>query len=234
MEIVKNVSIKETVDTLRIIFSRNGLPSTIVSDNASCFTGYEFTRFLSDNGIYHMTSPAYMPACNGQAERGVRVVKNLLNKLSKSDSLKCRLAKALFYYRSTPQNTSKIAPSVLLNNRKLISAKDRVHPKYGIQANDKQVYQFKIGDKVLALNGQKGPKWYRAAVTKQLGVNVYEVYVEDLGVVWKRHKNQLAYISSGEQKVTHKFPDLNREVVFEPELRRSSRIRTAPDRLGYN
>ena len=127
----------------------------------------------------------------------MRVVKDLLNKQNKADSLQCRLARALLYYRSTPQNTTNVAPSVLLNGRKLINAKDRIHPKY---CNDsekdecKLVTQFNKGDKVLALNLREGPKWYSALVIDKLAINVYNVYVEELDVVWKRHKNQLALV----------------------------------------
>ena len=38
VEIVKNTSVQETIDTLRIIFSRHGLPDVICSDNATCFS----------------------------------------------------------------------------------------------------------------------------------------------------------------------------------------------------
>ena len=197
VERVKSVSVQETVNTLRIIFSRNGLPDTLVSDNATSFTGCQFVQFLSDNDIKHVTSPPYMPASNGQAERGVRVVKDSLNKQNKADSLQCWLARALLCYRSTPQNTTNVAPSVLLNGRKLINAKDRIYPKY---CNDsekdecKLVTQFSKGDKVLALNLREGPKWYSALVIHKLAINVYNVYVEELDVIWKRHKNQLALV----------------------------------------
>lgn len=50
-EVVKNTGACETVETLRLIFSRNGLPDTIVSDNATSFTAAEFQQFVLDNGI---------------------------------------------------------------------------------------------------------------------------------------------------------------------------------------
>ena len=75
-EIVQSPSAAGTVDTLCVIFSRNGLPDTIVSDNATSFTAYEFNEFIVNNGICHLTSPPY----NYQGERAVRVVKTFLKK----------------------------------------------------------------------------------------------------------------------------------------------------------
>ena len=79
-EVVRSTSVEDTIDALRMIFSRNGLCDTLVSDNATSFSSDKFSEFLKDNGINHITPPPYSPATNGQAERGVRVVKDLLHK----------------------------------------------------------------------------------------------------------------------------------------------------------
>ena len=77
VESVRTVSAKDTIQALRMIFCRNGLPDLLVSDNATSFSAFEFTKFLEDNCVKHVTSPPYMPASNGQAERGVKVIKDL-------------------------------------------------------------------------------------------------------------------------------------------------------------
>ena len=115
VEIVKNVTVQETIDTLIVIFSRHGLPDVICSDNATCFTSSYFSSFLSSFGIEHITSPPYSPSSNGQAERGVRVIKDLLKKQQSTESLRNRLARVLFYYGCVPHNVTQIAPSVALN-----------------------------------------------------------------------------------------------------------------------
>ncbi|XP_054279846.1 uncharacterized protein K02A2.6-like [Macrosteles quadrilineatus] len=56
-----------TIVHLREIFSRNGLPVTIVSDNASIFTSDSFQAFLFRNGIQHKTIAPGHPTTNGQA-----------------------------------------------------------------------------------------------------------------------------------------------------------------------
>ena len=48
-----------------------------------------------------------------------------------------------------------------------------------------------LSEDVLALNLREGPKWYSATVTEILGVNIYNVFVHDLDITWKRHVQQL-------------------------------------------
>lgn len=197
VEVAKNVSVQETIDLLRIVFSRHGLPDVICSDNATCFSATQFSSFLRKHGIEHVTSPPYSPASNGQAERGVRVIKDLLKKQQKTDPFRNRLARVLFHYRCVPHNVTQMAPSIALNGRRLVTVKDRINPMYSNSkpvCDVKQMKRFMIGDDVLALNVRNGPKWYKARIVQQLGVNVYEVYVLDLDVLWKRHWNQLSYI----------------------------------------
>ena len=71
VEVVVTTSMSSavTVDALRLICSRFGLPDTIVSDNGPAFVGEEFQRFTSANGIRHVKTAPYRPASNGLAER---------------------------------------------------------------------------------------------------------------------------------------------------------------------
>jgi len=41
-----------TIQALRAIFARYGLPNSMVSDNASIFTSDQFRKFAKDNGIH--------------------------------------------------------------------------------------------------------------------------------------------------------------------------------------
>ena len=207
VEVVKNVSVQETIDTLRLVFSRHGLPDVICSDNATCFTAAEFACFLKNNGVEHVTSPPYSPASNGQAERGVRVVKDLLNKQKKTESFRNRLCRVLFYYRCAPHNVTQTAPSIALNGRKLVTAKDRINPMFSNikerpNVNTK-MRQFETGDNVLALNVRGKPKWLRGKVVRRLGVTVYLVHVPELDITWKRHCNQLLAIPNDNNTQSH-------------------------------
>ena len=229
-EIVSNTSVSETIDVLRLIFSRNGLPDVLCSDNATSFSGHLFTKFMIDNGIKHITPSPYSPASNGQAERGVRVMKDMLKKQNSTDSIKCRLYKSLLYYRCTPHSVTQIAPSVALNNRKYINIRDRINPNYNQVSEEsridqsKQIPQFEIGDPVLALNVRDGRKWYRGTVTQRIAINIYLIKIIELDLIWKRHTNQLLpvpYDSNNQPTNNNNENDKSQPSV--PVLRRSPR-----------
>ncbi|CAC5415741.1 Uncharacterized protein K02A2.6 [Mytilus coruscus] len=82
---MKNITSESTINVLRTIFSRNGMPSRIVSDNGPQFTSQEFENFMQLNGIKHTRSAPYHPSTNGLAERFVQTFKQAL-KSSSNDS----------------------------------------------------------------------------------------------------------------------------------------------------
>lgn len=227
-EIVASTSVSETIDALRLIFSRNGLCDLLVSDNASCFTADEFQSFLSNNGIQHITPPPYSPASNGQAERGVKVLKDMLKKCDPKESLKTRLAKVLFQYRCVPHSVTQMAPCVSLNGRKFVTKRDRINPSYAHTYDPKpqlrKIPQYEVGDNVMALNVREGPKWLRATIVQVIGINVYLVHVHDSDVLWKRHANQILLLSHV-PPIPPEPPDTPTIVVDEPNIRRSDRMR---------
>lgn len=137
-----------------------------------------------------MTPPPYSPSSNGQAERSVRVLKDLLKK-NVTGSFNSRLANVLLVYRSTPQTTTGIAPAVALNNRNYITLKERVNPRYNPSVKSKTIPLFNLGDQVLVLNLRSGPKWYDATIVEKIGANIYGVHVHELDAIWKRHVHQM-------------------------------------------
>ncbi|XP_062709117.1 neuronal acetylcholine receptor subunit alpha-9-II-like [Aedes albopictus] len=61
------------------LFSRYGVPVTVVSDNGPQLTAAEFKDFLQKSGVkFHNLSAPYHPATNGQAERYVQTTKDAL------------------------------------------------------------------------------------------------------------------------------------------------------------
>lgn len=82
-----------TVDCLRNKFSTHGLPEMVVSDNVQCFVSEQTKEVMAKNGIIHVTSTPYHPACNGLAERVVQTFKELMKK-STGDTLTTKLNRA--------------------------------------------------------------------------------------------------------------------------------------------
>ena len=96
---------------LQSMFARHGIPEQFISDNGPQFSSTSFAKFAEDYGFTHiLTSPRY-PQANGEVERAVQTVKNLLKKTSDP-------YKALMAYRATPLE-SGLSPAELLMGRKI-------------------------------------------------------------------------------------------------------------------
>ena len=100
---VRSSSATATVEKLRESFACHGIPETLVTDNATCFSCPEFQTFCRRNGIRHVTSPPYSPHSNGLAERAVQTLKQGLRRQT-AENLSVRLSRFLFRYRSMPHS----------------------------------------------------------------------------------------------------------------------------------
>ena len=97
---------------LKPMFARYGIPVTLVSDNGPQFSSAEMKEFAEGYGFHHITTSPYYPQANGQAERTVRTVKNLLRN-AKDPHM------ALLSYRATPLEWCGLTPAELLMGRKI-------------------------------------------------------------------------------------------------------------------
>ena len=75
VEIVNSATSQATIECLRMIFSRFGLPEMMVTDNGTYFTSSEFQEFAQHNSIRHIHIAPYHPSSNGLAERAVQTFK---------------------------------------------------------------------------------------------------------------------------------------------------------------
>lgn len=115
MALLSKFIIKLCHHTLKSIFARHGIPHIVVSDNGPCFNSKEWQKFAAQYDFQHVTSSPHYAQSNGQAEKGVHVLKQLLKKAAESDSDPYL---ALLSYRATPLQCG-LSPAELLMNRKL-------------------------------------------------------------------------------------------------------------------
>lgn len=113
VQLNRNVDSRSVLKSLRNFFSIFGLPTTVVSDNATCFNSMEFNDFCRFNGIVHLNSPQYHPQSNGLAERGVGIVKSNLKKClsDRKIDVETQLTNFLFDYRFSPLCGSDVTPA---------------------------------------------------------------------------------------------------------------------------
>ncbi|XP_055585566.1 uncharacterized protein K02A2.6-like isoform X1 [Uranotaenia lowii] len=122
------------------IFARFGLPDTIVTDGGPPFNSEYFKVFLEKQGIRVMKSPAYHPESNGQAERMVRLVKDVWKKflldpeMNKLDTDE-QISFFLFNYRNTCLDSAGQFPSERLLAFKPKTLLDLINPKHNFKPN---------------------------------------------------------------------------------------------------
>ncbi len=111
-------SASTTIQALRTLFSKFGIPESIVSDNGPQFVAHEFELFCKSNGIKHIRVTPFHPSSNGLAERAVRIFKEGIAKQAQC-TLSDQLARLLFEYRRTPHTTTGVSPTELIFGRPL-------------------------------------------------------------------------------------------------------------------
>ena len=81
-EVVKLTSTTSAavIIALKAIFSRHGIPEVFQSDNGPQYASQEFSTFAGSYGFHLITSSPRYPKSNGQAERTVKTIKQLLKK----------------------------------------------------------------------------------------------------------------------------------------------------------
>ncbi|KAJ8346504.1 hypothetical protein SKAU_G00279050 [Synaphobranchus kaupii] len=77
VHIMDSTTASKTIQVLRGLFSRYGIPHILVSDNGPQFCSEEFSAFLKSNGVKHIRSAPYHPATNGLAEHFVQTFKQV-------------------------------------------------------------------------------------------------------------------------------------------------------------
>ena len=103
-------------------------------------------HIFKQNEVKHVTAAPYHPASNGLAERAVKTFRTGMRKMTEG-SLKQKLARFLFSYRTTPQSTTGVSPAELLMNKKLRSVLDLLNSLISNRVESAQDRQIVSHDK---------------------------------------------------------------------------------------
>ena len=98
---------------LKSMFARHGIPDELISDGGPPYKSRAFDLFSSQYGFEHTYSSPYYSQGNGESERAVQTIKNIMKKVSGQD-----LYLALLSYRTTPLENG-FSPAQLLMGRDL-------------------------------------------------------------------------------------------------------------------
>jgi hypothetical protein len=216
---MKTTTSTKTIDILRSIFSRNGIPAQIVSDNGSQFSSDEFATFMKRNGIKHFKSAPYHPVTNGLAERFIQAFKNSMRAMKdESGDINQKIANFLLADRNTPYSTTNETPPKLFLGRNLRTRLSLINPNIQINVSRNQMnttFQekrtknsryFEDGQSVIARDYRgKGNKWTSGIIKEREGPLMYKVEIEP-GTIWRRHINQL------------RDSEINENNIEEPEI----------------
>nr|XP_049467006.1 uncharacterized protein K02A2.6-like [Anopheles coluzzii] len=177
------ITAKATVEMLRGLCSRFGMPNTIVSDNGRQFTSWEFEDFCNSNGIEHIRSPPYHPQSNGQAERFVDTFKRALSKIRKGKvSLQEAIDVFLLTYRSTPNKLleNQKTPADVMFNRRIRTTLELLRPPLrpspSTYTSEHKPKKFNAGDPVYAkLYEVNKWRWVPGVIDEQIGSVIFKM-----------------------------------------------------------
>ena len=117
---VKSTSFANLEDHLTELFSVEGTPKEIMSDNGPPFNDKQFSSFLTGLGIRHTTSSPNYPRSNGFIERQIQTVKRLTEKAT---STRRSHQEALTGFRAQPLGDGLPSPAEILHGRSLVTRK---------------------------------------------------------------------------------------------------------------
>jgi hypothetical protein len=96
------------ITKLKAHFARWGTPEVVVSDNGPQFTSCHFARFAEEWDFQHKPSSPGNSQANGKAEATVKIIKNIMEKASSTNS---DVYLALLDLRNTPTQGQETSPA---------------------------------------------------------------------------------------------------------------------------
>ena len=196
-----------TIKVMHSVFSRLGIPDTIVADSMP-FNIAEFKDFSQTWNFNIMTSSPNFPQSNGLVERNVQTIKRVIRKAKESNS---SVDLALLEYRNTPISGMNLSPAQLLMNRRLRSSLPMSESLLKPATNDdaqeqltsrqqKQQQYYNRGarslpplSKGMVVHYKKGGKWEPAVVVNKHGAPRSYNIRKAQGNILRRNQHHLKY-----------------------------------------
>ncbi|XP_046860168.1 uncharacterized protein LOC124453393 [Xenia sp. Carnegie-2017] len=211
----KSTTAEDVINHMKSIFSRHGIPETVVSDNGPQYAAAVFSKFAEEWGFTHLRSSSRYPQSNGEAERAVKTAKKLIIKSEDPYS-------GLLAYRSSPFQNG-YSPAELLMWRKLRSnlpvISEKLTPKLADTAKlrrDEESYKRRQAENFNCR--------HRASVLPDLSPDE-KVWVKDIkspAVVVGKTDEPRSYIVRTEQSVLRRN---RKHLIPDPEnLRENSEL----------
>ena len=180
LRLLEKLNSKTTIIQIKSVFATQGIPD-IISDNGPQFVSWEFKVFAQEYGFTHVTSPPRYPRSNGEAQKAVRTIKNLLKKVADPYD-------ALLLHRATPLNNG-YPPAELLMCRKLKTKLPTLPTTLFPELQRKESIQKQ--KQRMTYNSRHAAK---EASSLQTGNTVYIKDMEKSGTVIDNHHNPRLFI----------------------------------------
>ena len=206
VSVLNNTKTETVIMHMKSMFSRHGIPDVVVSDNGPQYASQKFKEFAKEWEFSHVTSSPRFPQGNGQAERTVQSVKQLLKKADREGKDPYL---SILNFRNTPLDSDMPSPSQLLMGRrcktKLPTSKKLLKPcvpcnpkrNFADRQNKQKIYydkrtrelsQLKQNDNVYI---QKEKVWEPAVVVKQTDNSRSYIVKTENNVQYRRNRRHL-------------------------------------------
>ena len=247
ISLLSRTTAEDVIHHMKSIFARHGVPEIVISDNGPQYASEAFAAFAQHYGFTHRTSSPLYPQGNGEAERAVKTVKELLRKggdpylallAHRSSPLQCGYSPSELLMNRKLRTTLPIPRSSLIPSvpdRELLREKDehyKIHQKQNFDNHHgvRELPQLQPGDAVWLPDRNS-----EAVVLEQVNHRSYQVQTPE--GTYRRNRRALIQLPTPSASVDTEPPDAehdsnnaNSESDMEPQ-RTSSRQRHPPDRL---
>lgn len=193
--LLSNAISQTIIKHFKSVFSRQGIPSQLISDGGPPFSSKELNEFYIDWNIEHKCSSPYLPRSNGLAEQTVKLIKSTLfkckedgtdpylamlhlrNSFQDGQEPPAKLLNARLLRTNLPTQRSQLKTSPIPYSKFVSMNKSRVSTmKNQYDKHAKPLPEFKLNDPVYF---QKKPRdiWLPAVISKKpTDINSHRAY----------------------------------------------------------